>query len=122
MGPEHNDFLILSFLVLSNSKYCEQVIKKSLAVFSKLLWKLQDFDVEQLPPILEKLVKVTDHFLQAPGCTGSTGVQYDSQLSAQKHCVEALGGVLHSLSSHARPGTLIVADRGVQLLIQAPAV
>jgi len=49
----------------------ERVLKRCLAVFAKQLWRPEDVDVERLPPVLEKLVKITDHFLQAPSssCT-----------------------------------------------------
>jgi hypothetical protein len=98
----------------------EHVRKKCLAVYAKMLWKLQDVDVEQQRPILETLVKLTEHYLKVRTCcTDSTGDQSASHLSAQKNCVEALGGVLNSLSSHAWLGSFLPACEGVRLLIQA---
>jgi hypothetical protein len=92
----------------------ERILKRCLAVFAKQLWRPEDIDVAQLPQVLEKLVKITEHFLQTSG-TSSRPFDHESQ----KHCVEALGGVLNSLAQHVQPGSLLAADQGVQLLMQA---
>merc|ERR1712232_183913 len=93
----------------------ERVMARCLAVFAKQLWRPEESDIEKLPPVLERLVKIADHFLQGHSGWGDEGQKIESQ----KHSVEALGGVINTVCQYTGPRTLPAADQGVQLLIRA---